>query len=226
MKAFKTNHILYTILILSFLTISLLSLLIPTTSPWFTLVSGLGCGGFASVLIAWLVDIATCKTNNKKAQFYQQEIFCELISSFETGVQPFILLCEDLDESSKNQSKTWNEWIKFAYKISQRQNYERSFISYFIVFEQNIFKNIKILDSQKPYLLQNGIIDENDNNAISGILSLCSCIDSEHTLLGSSDAFFKTLIRDTKVLYHYLGKSSAMKQINTIEIKSILNSEK
>ena len=222
MKAFKTNHILYTILILSFLTISLLSLLIPTTYPWFTLVSGLGCGGFASVLIAWLVDIATCKTNNKKAQFYQQEIFCELILSFETGVQPFILLCEDLDENSKGQSKPWNEWIEFAYKLSQQKNYEKSFISYFIVFEQDIFKQIKMLDSQKSYLLQNGIIDENDNKAISGILSLCSCIDSEHALLGNSDTFFKTLIRDTKALYHYLGKSSAMKQINTIKIKSVL----
>ena len=68
MKAFKTNHILYTILILSFLTISLLSLLIPTTSPWFTLVSGLGCGGFASVLIAWLVDIINQKAEARRNQ--------------------------------------------------------------------------------------------------------------------------------------------------------------
>ena len=223
MKSFKSNHILYVCLLLLFLAISLTSLLIYMESPWFTLVAGLGCGGFASVLVAWLVDIVTCKANNKKAKFYQQEIFYELISSFETGVQPFIFLCEDLDENSKGQSKPWNEWIEFAYKLSQQKNYEHPFISYFIVFQQDIFKQIKILDAQKSYLLQNGIIDENDNKAISGILSLCSCIDSEHTLLGSSDAFFKTLIRDTKVLYHYLGESSAMKQINTIKINSILN---
>lgn len=222
MKPFKSNHILYIFLLLLFLVISLASLLICMDSPWFTLVAGLGCGGFASVLIAWFIDVVTCRANNKKAKFYQQVIFSELISSFETGVQPFILLCEDLDESSKNQSKTWNEWIDFVYKISQRQNYV-SFISYFMVFEQDIFKNIKILDSQKPYLLQNGIIDENDSEAISGILSLCSCINSEHTLLGNSDAFFKTLIRDTKVLYHYLDKSSVMKQINEIKIKSVLD---
>ena len=223
MNPFKSNHKLYIRLFLLFLVVSFLSLLISTASPWFTLVSGLGCGGCASVLVAWLIDIMTCKANNKKAEFYQQEIFRELISSFETGVQPFIFMCEDLDENSNGQSKHWNEWIELAYKLSQQKNYELPFISCFIVFEQDIFKQIKILNSQKAYLLQNGIINENDNKAISGILSLCSCVDSEHTLLGSSNAFFETLMKDTKVLYHYLDKSSAMKQINTIKIKSILN---
>ena len=222
MKAFKSNHILYVCLLLLFLAISLTSLLICMESPWFTLVAGLGCGGFASVLVAWLVDIVTCKANNKKAKFFQQEIFCELISSFETGIQPFIFMCETLDENSKGQSKTWSEWVKFAYDISQQKNYEKSFISYFIVFEQDIFKKTKSLDYQKSNLLQNGIISKSDSEAISGILSVCSCIDSEYNLMGASKVFFETLTQKIDIFYYYLNNSSAMKQINTIKIKSVL----
>ena len=77
MNPFKPNNWLYIGLFLFFLIVSLVSVCICMTSPWFTIVAGLGCGGFASVLVAWMVDAATCKANNKKATLYQQEIFSE-----------------------------------------------------------------------------------------------------------------------------------------------------
>ena len=220
MKSFKPNHILYVCLLLLFLAISLTSLMICIESPWFTIVAGLGCGGFASVLVAWLVDIVTCRANNKKATLYQQEIFSELISSFETGIQPFIFECELLDENCKHQSKTWKEWLEFSYSICQDKN---AFVIKYLVFERDISEKIKILTYQRAQLRQDGIIDESDCKSIAYIQSWCSLIETEYETFGSSDAFLSNFSTQIKALYLYLDKSSAMKKINTVSIKSLLD---
>ena len=220
MKSFKPNHILYVCLLLLFLAISLTSLMICMVSPWFTLVAGLGCGGFASVLVAWMVDAATCKANNKKAVLYQQEIFSELISSFETGIQPFIFECELLDENCKHQPKTWKEWLEFSYSICQDKN---AFVIKYLVFERDISEKIKILAYQRAQLRHDGIIDESDCKAIAYIQSWCSLIETEYETFGSSDAFLSNFLTQTKALYLYLDKSPAMKQINDVSIKSLLD---
>lgn len=219
MKSFKPNHILYVCLLLLFLAISLTSLLICMASPWFTLVAGLGCGGFASVLVAWLIDAAACTINNKKAKLYQKEIFSDLISSFETGVQPFIFECELLDENCKQQSKTWKEWLEVSYSISQDKN---AFITKYLVFERDISEKIKILNYQRAQLRQDGIIDESDSKAIGQIQSWCSLVETEHESFGATDAFLHRFDTEIKVLYSFLSASSAMNAINTIKIKSIL----
>lgn len=220
MKSFKPNHILYVCLLVLFLAISLTSLFICMESPWFTIVAGLGCGGFASVLVAWMVDAATCKANNKKATLYQQEIFSELISSFETGIQPFIFECELIDESCKQQSKTWKDWLEFSYSICQDKN---AFVIKYLVFERDISEKIKILTYQRAQLRQDGIIDESDCKSIAYIQSWCSFIETEYETFGSSDAFLSNFSTQIKALYLYLDKSSAMKKINTVSIKSLLD---
>lgn len=219
MKSFKANHILYICLLLLFLAVSLTSLMIDMKSPWFTLVAGLGCGGFASVLVAWLVDVSTCKVNNKKAKFYQEEIFSELISSFETGIQPFIFECELLDESCKQQSKTWKEWLEVSRSLCENQ---KAFVAKYLVFERGISEKIKILNYQKVQLRQDGIIDENDFKAIGQILSWCSLVETEYEAFGSTDAFFDLFDAEIKMLYSFLRVSPAMDVINTTMIKSIL----
>ena len=220
MKSFKVNNGMYIGLILLFLILCLVSLCICMASPWFTIVAGLGCGGFASVLVAWLIDAANCKVNNKKAKRYQDEIFSEIISSFETGIQPFIFECELLDENCKHQSKTWKEWLEVSYRICQDK---KAFAAKYLVFERDIAEKIKILTYQRAQLRQDGIIDESDNKAIVQILSWCSFVETEYGMYGSSDAFCNRLDLEMKVLYSYLNASSAMKVINTRKIKSLLD---
>lgn len=220
MKSFKSNHFLYVCLLLLFLAISLTSFLISMESPWFTLVAGFGCGGFASVLVAWLIDVATCKVNNKKAEFNKKEIFSELISSFETGVQPFIFECELLEENYKQQSKTWKEWLEVSYSICQNKN---AFISKFLVFERDISEKIRILNYQKAQLMQDGVIDESDCKAIGQIQSWCSLVETEYETFGSTDAFLHLFDTEIKVLHSFLSASSAMNVVNSIKIKSILD---
>lgn len=219
MKSFKTNYILYVCLLLLFLAISLISLLISMDSPWFTLVTSFGCGGLASVLVAWLVDIAICKINNNKAKLYQKEIFSELISSFETGIQPFIFECELLDESCKQQSKTWKEWLEISHSLCKNKE---TFVYKYVVFERDISEKIKILNYQRAQLRQDGIIDENDYKVIGQIQSWCSLVETEFETYGATEAFLHSFDLKNKVLYSYLSASSAINVINTIMIKSIL----
>ena len=220
MKPFKANHWIYLCLLLLFLIVSLASLLICMDSPWFTIIAGLGCGGFASVLVAWLIDIATCKGNNKKAKLYQKEIFSELKSSFETGIQPFIFDCEFLDENCKKKSKTWKEWLEYSYSIYENK---KDFVIKYLVFERDISEKIKILNYQSAQLRQDGIIDECDCKAIRQIQSWCSFVETEYQSYGCTEFFCDRLNLEIKVLYSFLNASSAMKNINTMEIKSLLD---
>ena len=219
MKSFKANHLLYVGLFLLFLAISLISLLISMDSPWFTLVTSFGCGGLASVFVAWLVDMAICKINNNKAKLYQKEIISELISSFETGIQPFIFECELLDKRCKQQSKTWNEWIEVSHSLFKNKE---DFVYKYVVFERDISEKIKVLNYQRAQLRQDGIMDENDCKAIGQIKSWCSLVETEFETYGATEAFLYNFDALIKTLYLYLNGSSAMNVINTIKIKSIL----
>ena len=68
MKFYKANARIYIPLLITASIIMVVSKAISTDNPWFAIVSGVGCGGFSSVLVAWLVDVANCRANNKNTQ--------------------------------------------------------------------------------------------------------------------------------------------------------------
>jgi len=107
------NHILYACLLLSFLAISLTSPLISMESPWFTLITGLGCGGFASTLVAWLIDWQNEKECKKKKENLQKNILYPMKTTIHAMILNFGRLSCELDTTiSKTVSKQWNEWAE------------------------------------------------------------------------------------------------------------------
>ena len=64
MKKQKLNWILY--LGLGFLSIGIMfsSLIVKGYIEWFTILSGIGCGAFASVLIAFLIEVTNVTQKN------------------------------------------------------------------------------------------------------------------------------------------------------------------
>ena len=123
------------------------------------------------------------------------------------------------DESCKQQSKTWKEWLEVSRSLCENQ---KAFVAKYLVFERDISEKIKILNYQKVQLRQDGIIDENDFKAIGQILSWCSLVETEYEAFESTDAFFDLFDAEIKALYMYLNSSSAMNVINTNKIKSVL----
>lgn len=62
----KTNTSTYITLLLIFISIFTLSLIFDTTEKPFTILSSIGCGGLASVIVAWLIERSNTKINQNR----------------------------------------------------------------------------------------------------------------------------------------------------------------
>lgn len=82
-KHYTTEKMLYLFLFLLSLTIIGLSFLIGENSRWFTIVAGFGCSGIASVLVAWLLDVAACK----RKEVSNTELLDHMFAHFDSTVQ-------------------------------------------------------------------------------------------------------------------------------------------
>lgn len=80
--AYKTDHKFY----LYFLTISLLFVAFigfaPVDAKWFSILTGVGCGAIASIVIAWIIDVNSCIKRNQLNQI----ILDKLLEWFDMGV--------------------------------------------------------------------------------------------------------------------------------------------
>ena len=65
-KKHKVNKVLYVVLFFVSIVIICISMSFSIDSEWFVVLSGVGCGSFASVLVALLVECFHCKTMNEK----------------------------------------------------------------------------------------------------------------------------------------------------------------
>ena len=66
-KKHRVNKFLYVSLFLLSIVVILVSLFFAIDSKWFVLLSGIGCGSFASVLVALLIEIFHCRAMNEKS---------------------------------------------------------------------------------------------------------------------------------------------------------------
>lgn len=78
----ETNKFAYFSLLILFLGLSLWSLGFETNEKPFTVLSSLGCGGLASVVVAWLIE----KSNNRIIKRRNESIINQLLISFDTYV--------------------------------------------------------------------------------------------------------------------------------------------
>ena len=112
---YKPNHGLYGLLLAAAVVIALLAALIPQSNPLFSILIGVGSGGIASVIVAWLIDNSTCKQNNKKAEDTQKLIFSPIRSSIESAIEFFALQCiHSGNIQDFNCKKTWLDWMREA----------------------------------------------------------------------------------------------------------------
>ena len=74
-RLYKPNQRLYCLLLAGSLAFLVFSVLLPYSSKWFTVLSGIGCGGIASVAVAWMIDIANCKHKEAINEDFLQQLF-------------------------------------------------------------------------------------------------------------------------------------------------------
>lgn len=82
-KHYSTERNLYLILLLVSSLFICASCFIDVKSRLFTIIAGLGCSGIASVIVAWLLDIAACKRKEEA----NEELLNHLFDKFDATVQ-------------------------------------------------------------------------------------------------------------------------------------------
>ena len=65
-KKYEPNRRLFIPLLVLFIGVTCCASMFPMNNPWFNIITGIGSGGIASVVIAWLIEAANCKEKEEK----------------------------------------------------------------------------------------------------------------------------------------------------------------
>ncbi len=108
----KPNRCLYIPLFLFFFIITCIALFIDNSNNWFAILTGIGCGGIVSVIVAWLIDIVNCREQSIK----QKKLATFALNNFRVAVcnylETFADLCIDADPKLEKQEHTFEEWLQ------------------------------------------------------------------------------------------------------------------
>lgn len=160
----KPNIVLYLLLLVAAIIVILLSLAIPTECPWFTIVTGIGCGMLASVIVAWLIDIVNCKKQADDVKRKQDLIFNEYKSSIE---RLRLRIAHTAKLRAKDDGEhTLCEWLKILLDInlySNNENPESSRAStYQMIVNQldMLLPSLESLKKQYPLLVEADVVND------------------------------------------------------------------
>lgn len=216
-KSVSPNNKLYIALLLVAIALTIPSISISSCNTAFTIWSSITCGGIASIVVAWLIDIANCKITNKKALENRETLFANLYRTFDTGIQLLVLECAEID--CCRDSKKWFEWIELAKKQATNDaTLIPSYIRPLMVFFDDIAEQVFAIKSQEATLLETGIICQEDIQSLSTILGVC---DISRTTLQSKDSDydrFQKLITYCRLLQNLIDYAPSLRRINKMKI--------
>ena len=210
MKKQKVNWILY--LILGVLSIGIIaaSLLVKDCVEWFTIISGIGCGAFASVLIAFLIELANVSQKNLKNISIFESYFGKLYFSFSQLLSSFVIACDK--EKRENVSELY--WFNWLERLSEEQiaNPTPSVKNFLIdKFKDTQAELIKIEDS-KLLLLGQDLIEDTEIITLMEIKLDLSVIESE---LSASEINWSNINLIIPELKEHIEKSKVLKKYNS-----------
>ena len=224
MEIYKPNHVLYRWLLAGAAFISIMSAFIPQDNPLFSILIGIGSGGIASVIVAWLIDISTCKQNNEKIASTRKIVFSQLTSSIESGIQLFIMQCFRLEATSDFYcKKAWLEWLSDACNAVKNNSEElRHYCVQCVILADNIKEQTRIINEQTVSLLDCGIIGEEEKQDLSAILNICDLFHPEMKSLRISSKLAERYLSNYKLLYGIFEKLPIVGDINKVQIGSTI----
>ena len=111
-KKYKVNKKLYTVLFFVSVVIICLAMFFSTESKWFVMVSGVGCGSFASVVVALLVEYFHCVTMNKKDKQVLNFALEDLFSSIADYCDRYSYFVVSIDKKYASEFNTFFDWVQ------------------------------------------------------------------------------------------------------------------
>lgn len=221
---YKPNHGLYGLLLAAAVVIALLAALIPQSNPLFSILIGVGSGGIASVIVAWLIDNSTCKQNNKKAEDTQKLIFSPIRSSIESAIEFFALQCiHSGNIQDFNCKKTWLDWMREACTAAKNDQEDlRLFCIQCCVLADDIKQKASIINSQTASLFDSYAINEEDQKCISIVMNVCEFFQVEQKKVGITPDLADKYLRNYSFLHTIFSNLPILSEFNNTEIGSML----
>lgn len=224
MKSFtaKPYHLTYILLLTGSVIITLCALRFDPTSQWFSIVTSVGSGGIASVVVAWLIDISSCKRAKENAEKHRAVLLSNLKNAFYHGVQMLIL--ESTGNTQCSESKKWYEWVDAATaKAEKNEKSLPSIIRRFKILFDSIAEQAMAIKGQESVLLEAGIICERDVQAISTILGFCDLSQNSYYSRDNDKECLRHLKMCCELLKQTVNYAPSLRSINEMDVKSTLS---
>ena len=217
-KRFAPNRKLYFILICLSIIITVMFALVPQESCLFTIGIGIGCGGIASTVVAWLIDEANSKRELDRVRSNREALLNKIFLSFSNGLQNIIVIIEE--DHEEKTTKKWFEWVDEAYFMARRNPTVYKTIN--TLMEElytNLGEQMKTLEAQFIIILEHGLFSEDDIRAIDTIISICSCPVKDIFPLLNEQQLSEKILLYSEVIKTLITSSSNLVGLNEKEVE-------
>ena len=182
-NARKPRHLFYGLLLIAFIAITGSTFFISEDSACATalisVVAGIGGGGVASIIVAWLIDILTCRSERIKASRMGEMVFFELHYLLRNVIEDFpAAFCDYVPKDDKK--RTWKEWLEFVIQDGQiivNKNWRISLL------DSVVKAQVEISNIQKQSLLivAQGLMTESEIDGLEDIRIALNVFESNLT---------------------------------------------
>lgn len=218
MKNEKVNWLLYLILAIISIGAIALSLLVKSCAEWFTIISGIGCGAFASVVIAFLIELSNVSQKRRKNIAIFESYFCRLYFSFAQLFSSFRITCDEKQRDNVGELY-WFNWLEKASK-EQIANSTPSVANFLIDKLKDAEKELSKIEENKLLLLGQDLIEDIEVIALSEIKLDLSIIESELNVTPPNWSNIQLIIPELK---EHIEDSSILKKFNHTSYKDGLS---
>ena len=220
-KAIAPNNKLYLGLLLAAIALTCASLLFQERQAVFTIWTSITCGGIASIIVAWLIEVANCRHLTKKAVEHREALLSNLFHVFDHGLQ--LLAFESAEKDHCADSKKWYEWIENV--ENQAMNDPAlipTFVRILMVFFDDLAEQVFAVKSQEALLLESGIICQEDIQALSTILNTCDTARVTFRSKDTDDTCFRLFTMNCRFIRRLIGYAPSLRPINDMMIEPTL----
>lgn len=214
MKKQRVNWILYLVLGFASITIVAFSLKIKENAEWFTIVSGIGCGAFASVIIAFLIEVSNVAHVNRKNGAIFESYFAKLYFTFANLLFSLVTAC-DKEKRNDIGELFWFDWLERVIK-EQIETPKLSAKGFLVEKLQDTEKELKKIGESKLLLLGQDLMDDTEFLALTNIKVDISVIKHELNSSNTNWRIMKAVIAELK---EHIEESKVLRKFNNVSYK-------
>ena len=223
-KAMTPNHKLYIVIFLGAVALTVLSLLIQKCNTAFTIWTSITCGCIASIIVAWLIEVANCRQLIKETIEHRKALLSNLFHVFDHGLQ--LLIFESAVNDHGADSKKWYEWIEAVDKQAINDPIIiAKFVRILMVFFDELGEQVFAIKSQEAVLLESGILYQEDIQALSTVLTICDTAKITYRSKDNDDTCFRQFISNCELIRGLIGYAQSLRPINDMMIEATIYCE-